>query len=80
MTPSDYRYGAVNAVKDVNGHDVRHSFDAFGWVKAVFGPDDPITVVEATISFEYALQPGVSPPVPARARARHKDVQHPGKR
>ncbi|MGK3963945.1 SpvB/TcaC N-terminal domain-containing protein [Sorangium sp. So ce1667] len=79
VTSSDYRYGAVSAVQDVNGHEVHHGFDGFGRLTEVFGPnDDPLAAAEATISFEYALQPGVSPPVPAWARTRHKDVQHPG--
>ncbi|KYF62435.1 hypothetical protein BE15_18595 [Sorangium cellulosum] len=75
---SDYRYGAISAVQDVNGHEVRYEYDAFGRLSAVFGPNDPVAAAEATISFEYALQPGASPAVPAWARTRHKDVQHPG--
>ncbi|WP_437974390.1 SpvB/TcaC N-terminal domain-containing protein [Sorangium sp. So ce295] len=77
-TWSDYRYGAVSAVRDVNGHEVHYDFDAFGRLRAVFGPDDPPTAAEATIAFEYALQPGESVALPAWARTRHKDVQHPG--
>ncbi|KYF76640.1 hypothetical protein BE11_11925, partial [Sorangium cellulosum] len=75
---SDYRYGAVSSVQDVNGHEVRYEHDAFGRLRAVFGPSDPVAAAEATISFEYALQPGASPAVPAWALTRHKDVQHPG--
>ncbi|WP_437941583.1 SpvB/TcaC N-terminal domain-containing protein [Sorangium sp. So ce341] len=75
----DYRYGTISAVQDVNGHEVHYDYDAFGRLTEVFGPnDDPLAAAEATISFEYALQPGASPPVPAWARTRHKDVQHPG--
>ncbi|WP_437631897.1 SpvB/TcaC N-terminal domain-containing protein [Sorangium sp. So ce854] len=77
-TSTDYRYGAVSSVKDVNGHEVHHEYDAFGRLRAVFGPNDPITAAEATIAFEYGLQPGMSPAVPVWARTRHKDVQHPG--
>ncbi|WP_437911069.1 toxin TcdB middle/N-terminal domain-containing protein [Sorangium sp. So ce327] len=77
-TSTDYRYGAVSAVRDVNGHEVHYDFDAFGRLRAVFGPDDPLTAEEATITFEYALQPGESVALPAWARTRHKDVQHPG--
>ncbi|WP_438032864.1 SpvB/TcaC N-terminal domain-containing protein [Sorangium sp. So ce204] len=77
-TWSDYRYGAVSAVRDVNGHEVHYDFDAFGRLRAVFGPDDPLTAAEATITFEYSLQPGESVAMPAWARTRHKDVQHPG--
>ncbi|WP_437324816.1 RHS repeat domain-containing protein [Sorangium sp. So ce381] len=77
-TSSDYRYGAVSAVRDVNGHEVHYDFDAFGRLRAVFGPDDPLAAAEATIAFEYALQPGESVAVPAWARTRHKDVQHLG--
>ncbi|WP_437875556.1 toxin TcdB middle/N-terminal domain-containing protein [Sorangium sp. So ce513] len=77
-TSTDYRYGAVSSVRDVNGHEVHHEYDAFGRLRAVFGPNDPITAAEATISFEYGLQPGMSPAVPAWARTRHKDVLHPG--
>ncbi|MGK4002229.1 toxin TcdB middle/N-terminal domain-containing protein [Sorangium sp. So ce1036] len=75
---SDYRYGAVRWVKDVNGHEMHHERDAFGRLTAVFGPTDPITAAEATISFDYALQPGASVAAPAWARTRHKDVLHPG--
>ncbi|WP_437678724.1 SpvB/TcaC N-terminal domain-containing protein [Sorangium sp. So ce131] len=74
----DYRYGAVSSVKDINGHEMHYGYDTFGRLAEVFGPTDPITAAEATISFDYALQPGVSPAVPAWARTRHKDVQHPG--
>ncbi|CAN97153.1 RhsA protein precursor [Sorangium cellulosum So ce56] len=77
-TWSDYRYGAVSAVRDVNGHEVHYDFDAFGRLRAVFGPDDPLAAAEATIAFEYALQSGESVAMPAWARTRHKDVQHPG--
>ncbi|WP_438015644.1 SpvB/TcaC N-terminal domain-containing protein [Sorangium sp. So ce315] len=77
-TSTDYRYGAVSSAKDVNGHEVHHEYDAFGRLRAVFGPNDPITAAEATIAFEYGLQPEMSPAVPAWARTRHKDVQHPG--
>ncbi|WP_437587639.1 RHS repeat domain-containing protein [Sorangium sp. So ce1000] len=65
-------------MRDVNGHEVQYDFDAYGRLRAVFGPDDPLTAAEATIAFEYALKPGESVAMPAWARTRHKDVQHPG--
>ncbi|WP_437494995.1 SpvB/TcaC N-terminal domain-containing protein [Sorangium sp. So ce1014] len=77
-TSTDYRYGAVSAVRDVNGHEVYYGFDGFGRLTEVFGPNDAPMAAAATIAFEYALQPGASPAVPAWARTRHKDVQHPG--
>ncbi|WP_437575486.1 RHS repeat domain-containing protein [Sorangium sp. So ce887] len=77
-TSTDYRYGAVSAVRDVNGHEVHYGFDGFGRLTEVFGPNDAPMAAEVTIAFEYALQPGASPAVPAWARTRHKDVQHPG--
>ncbi|AUX48453.1 hypothetical protein SOCE26_099870 [Sorangium cellulosum] len=75
---TDYRYGEVSAVTDVNGHETHYDRDAFGRLTAVFGPNDPPAAAEPTIAFEYGLQPGSSAAVPAWARTRHKDVLHPG--
>ena len=69
---------------DVNGQPESYSYDIFGRLCTVRGPDDQSSS-DATITMSYGIFPGSCPggptagaAFPAYAVTRHKDVQHAG--
>ncbi|WP_437635072.1 SpvB/TcaC N-terminal domain-containing protein [Sorangium sp. So ce854] len=77
-TPN-YLFGAVYVTTDLNGHRTRYSYDAFGRLVAVWGPNDFVEDpaaqedVAPTLRAVYGLQPG-APAAPFWAIMGHKDV------
>jgi RHS repeat-associated protein len=79
----DLRFGALQQSNDVNNQPETFSFDGFGRVCSVRGPDDQTSSQPATIVMAYSVVPsscpnGPSPGTPDKVYAvtRHKDVQH----
>jgi RHS repeat-associated protein len=80
----DLRFGTIAASTDANGQQESLSYDTFGRLCTVKGPDDQ-TATEPTIAFNYGIVPSSCPNAPspgatfpAYAVTRHKDVQHAG--
>src|SRR4029079_8454232 len=80
----DLRFGAVQQSSDINGQAESFSYDAFGRLCTVKGPDDQ-TASEPTIAMSYSVRASSCPNAPAAGAAfpayavtRHKDVQHAG--
>ncbi len=81
----DLRFGTVLQSTDVNGQPESFSYDVFGRLCSVRGPDDQPTTTLPTITMSYAIVPTSCPngpaagnTFPAYAVTRHKDVQHSG--
>ena len=78
----DFRFGAVQQSIDVNGQRQGFTYDSFGRLCTVKGPDDQ-TASEPTIAMSYSINrtscpnaPAAGAAFPAYAVTRHKDVQH----
>jgi RHS repeat-associated protein len=77
----DFRFGTVAMDVDINGNQTLYSYDGFGRLTAVDGPNDIGAGAGLdTISFAYGQQPvaiGTLPSitVPSYATTKHKDVQ-----
>ena len=83
MNNYDLRFGAVENTTDTNGQVERRSYDMFGRLCTVRGPDD--AAGEPTIAMHYGIvpsscanPPAAGAPFPAYAVTRHKDVQRAG--
>ena len=81
----DLRFGSMVSSADINRQPTSYTYDQFGRLCTVRGPDDQSTSVAATIALNYDIVPSSCPnPVtttttfPAYAVTRHKDVQHAG--
>ena len=79
----DLKFGAVQQSNDVNNQPETFSFDGFGRLCSVRGPDDQTLSQPATIVMSYGIVPTSCPNGPAAGAAspvyavtRHKDVQH----
>ena len=68
----DLRFGLIQSSIDVNGQKENYTYDAFGRLTQVFGPDDQgATVPTIAMSYDPTDRP-------ASATTQHKDVQHSG--
>jgi RHS repeat-associated protein len=73
----NYLFGSPASTTDLNGNMEVRTYDDFGRLRFVYGPND-IGASEPTIAFVYSEQGIGQDPLPAFAETDHKDVQHPG--
>jgi RHS repeat-associated protein len=73
----NYLFGTIASKTDTNGNLEMRTYDAFGRLQFVYGPND-IGASEATITCKYSEQGIGQNPFPAFSETDHKDVLNPG--